>query len=398
MAVKQRLKEAQCPLILSANRLMESFAKSNDERDYYLERQEGFLLYADLDKSQEALDALNEELLAHPERYVLIPKMTYYEAKKLMEQFVNEKVYDIDTKEKLLDIIGAKEARENFLEFLYDHHNELEKWQQFYQERSRIRIIEWLRETEFRFVFEEDLDLTMNVLEKVKQDLFSSKVSKEVEGARQTIEAKSKTYYSNEALNPRPKRGRPPKQQKPVEVEPQLICDVYTTVPAGGRPFLFTLEITHPSQVTFSDKYDTEAELLASFSGGNKSSADSQLESLNQKLAELRQLSGAVEAVETEPEETPLVPSAAKMDLKRLPSADTAVQEEEPDWQIEVSPWKKLPVPKKKGTTVAKKAAAPKKPAAKKSAEKKPATKKAAAKKPAAKKAAPKKTATKKKK
>ncbi len=50
-----------------------------------------------------------------------------------MEGFVNEKVYDIDTKEKLLDIIQSKEARENFLEFIYDHLTELEKWQQYYR-------------------------------------------------------------------------------------------------------------------------------------------------------------------------------------------------------------------------------------------------------------------------
>ena len=81
--------------------------------------------------------------------------MTFYEVKKFMEGFVNEKVYDIDTKEKLIDIIGSKEARENFLEFIYDNLAELEKWQQYYQERSRIRIIEWLRSEEIVFVFEE---------------------------------------------------------------------------------------------------------------------------------------------------------------------------------------------------------------------------------------------------
>ncbi len=31
-----------------------------------------------------------------------------------MEGFVNEKVYDIDTKEKLLDIIGLKMRANNF--------------------------------------------------------------------------------------------------------------------------------------------------------------------------------------------------------------------------------------------------------------------------------------------
>jgi len=30
--------------------------------------------------------------------------------------------------------------------------------------------------------------------------------------AREVLVQKAKTYYSNEALNPRPKRGRPPKQ------------------------------------------------------------------------------------------------------------------------------------------------------------------------------------------
>ncbi len=81
---------------------------------------------------------------------------------------MHEKVYDIDTKEKLLDLIAAKEARENFLEFIYDHLTELEKWQQYYQERSRIRIIEWLRLQNVQFVFEEDLDLPKLLVEKVK--------------------------------------------------------------------------------------------------------------------------------------------------------------------------------------------------------------------------------------
>ncbi len=134
-----------------------------------------------------------------------------------MEGFVHEKVYDIDTKEKLLDLIAAKEARENFLEFIYDHLTELEKWQLYYQERSRIRIIEWLRQHNIQFVFEEDLDLTKNVVEKVKRTLFEAKVPKDISQAREALAAKAKTYYSNEALNPRPKRGRPPKQVAKVE-------------------------------------------------------------------------------------------------------------------------------------------------------------------------------------
>src|ERR1700733_16273252 len=125
--------QAQNPLLLRYHRLIDAFAKSDDERDFYLDRVEGFIIYVDLDKNQEDLDLLHTELHNNKERYALIPKLTFYETKKIMEGFVNEKVYDIDTKEKLLDIIQGKEAREHFLEFIHDHHAEQEKWQQFYQ-------------------------------------------------------------------------------------------------------------------------------------------------------------------------------------------------------------------------------------------------------------------------
>lgn len=209
MTPKTKYPSAQNPLILRCHRLMEAFAKSDDERDFYLDRIEGFIIYVDLDKSEEDLKNLEKELYSESERYVEIPKMTFYETKKIMEGFVNEKVYDIDTKEKLLEIIQSKEARENFLEFIYDHHAELEKWQQYYQERSRIRIIEWLRQNHFEFVFEEDLDLPRDIIEKTKSHLFDNKQSKEILAARKALYSKAKTYYSNEALNPRPKRGRP---------------------------------------------------------------------------------------------------------------------------------------------------------------------------------------------
>ncbi len=269
--MKSNLPVAQNPLLLRFHRLMDAFAKSDDERDFYLDRVEGFILYVDLDKPLAEVEELEKEILEHPERYSLIPKMTFYETKKFMEGFVNEKVYDIDTKEKLLDIIGAKEARENFLEFIYDHLPELEKWQLYYSERSRIRIIEWLRNQQFQFVFEEDLDLPRVVLEKVKRHLFDVKVPKEVTQSRDALLAKAKTYYSNEALNPRPKRGRPPKQIAKVEMEPQFTLDIYTTVPPCARAFLYLPDVT-ASSVTFSAKFDTEQQLLANLRGATRGS------------------------------------------------------------------------------------------------------------------------------
>lgn len=281
--------QAQCPLLLRFHRLMDAFAKSDDERDFYLDRIEGFLLYVDLDKSQGELDALQAELEGDKERYIPIPKLTFYESKKIMEGFVHEKVYDIDTKEKLLDIIGSKAARENFLEFLHDHHAELDKWQQYYQERSRVRIIEWLRKRELQFIFEEDIDLPKSVVESVKQTLFQSRVGRDVTTARKTLQSKAATYYSNEALNPRPKRGRPPKQQAKIENEPQITEDFYQMVPLAARPFLYTPDITTLSSFAFSGKFETEEQFLEHVKA-SKHISISKLDELSQKIASLKRL------------------------------------------------------------------------------------------------------------
>ncbi len=281
--------KAQNPLILRSQRLMEAFAKSDDERDFFLDRIEGFILYIDLDKEEEDIAAMQKELLANPDRYVPIPKLSFYETKKIMEGFVNEKVYDIDTKEKLLDIIGGKEARDHFLEFVYDHHSELEKWQQYYQERSRIRIIEWLRNNNYDFVFEEDLELNKSLVEQLKQNLFEVKVSKDLQHGRKVLTTKAKSYYSNEALHPRPKRGRPPKQSQKLEVEPQVSLDIYTQVPKGVRPFLFTPDIAGSTAATFSSRFETEEELLEN--RRSQLQDDLEVEDLNLKIETLRKLS-----------------------------------------------------------------------------------------------------------
>jgi hypothetical protein len=293
--------ESKIPLILRFHRLMDCFAKSNDERDFYLDTVEGFLIFADLDKTQEELDILYKELEKSKDRFLLVPKMTFFEVKKFMEGFITEKVYDIDVKEKLIDIISSKDARENFLEFIYDNLNELEKWQLYYQERSRVKIIEWLRQFEIKFVFEEDLDLNKNLIEKLKRTLFEDKVPKDINAARSVVVAKSKVYYSNEALNPRPKRGRPPKQVVKVEIEPQFTIDIYTTVPSAVRLFLYIPEITTAASVTFSGRFDSEEQLLASLRGTTRIKVDEKLEALSQRLESLQSFTqkfGGIEKIE----------------------------------------------------------------------------------------------------
>lgn len=269
---------------------MDAFAKSDDERDFFLDRKEGFLIFADLDENQTELDKLEKELQSHPEKYAKIPKLTFFETKKIMEGFTNEKVYDIDIKEKLLDIIQGKEPREQFLEFLHDQHDaEWEKWQQYYQERSRIRIIEWLRQENLRFVFEEDLDLPLPVMEKVKKSFFEEKVPRDLAQARKQLHNKAETYYSNEALNPRPKRGRPPKNQTKTESEPTYTPDYYISVPPAARPFLFVPDVKGLGSVTFSAKYESEEEFLASLRAQREPDGGVSDE-LTRKLASLRKL------------------------------------------------------------------------------------------------------------
>ncbi|NGX44270.1 MAG: hypothetical protein K1060chlam3_00436 [Candidatus Anoxychlamydiales bacterium] len=292
--------EAKIPLILRFNRLMETFAKSDDERDFYLDNLEGFLVYVDLDKDEEELLLLETEIKNNSTRYSLVPKMAFYEVKKFMEGFVAEKVYDVDTKEKLLDLISGKEARENFLEYIYDNLTELEKWQQYYQERFRVRIIEWLRSLDIKFVFEEDLDVSKTIIEKLKQTLFDNKVSKDLTNARDVVNSKSKIYYSSEALNPRPKRGRPPKQIAKIEIEPQVSMDIYTQVPKAIRSFLYIPDIISASAVTFSAKFETEEQLLASLRGSPRIKVDEKLEALSQRLESLQQLQTRLSASEVD--------------------------------------------------------------------------------------------------
>lgn len=324
--------EAQQPLILRAHRLMEAFAKSDDERDFYLDRVEGFLVYVDLDRPIEDIEKLEQEIKKNPDRYCMIPKLTFYDTKKIMEGFVNEKIYDIDTKEKLLEIISSKEARSNFLEFVHDHHHELEKWQQYYQERSRIRIIEWLRTQHFNFVFEEDLEFPRQILEELKQNIFTEKVDKDVLNARKALVAKAKGYYSLEALNPRPKRGRPPKQIVKQEIEPQISSDIYLTVSSAIRPFLFIPEMSHSSSVTFAADFASAA---VKPSSEIYTDNDTSIATLQKKLTSLRKLSTKwVEEEEEEDDEEFDDFDKEEKNVKALPKKKIPV--------------KKAPSPKKK--------------------------------------------------
>ena len=283
--------EPQCPIIIRYHRLLEAFSRSDDERDFYLDRVEGAIVYLDLDKPEEEIREAETEISQHSNRYIPVPKLTYYESKKVMEGFVNEKVYDIDTKEKLLDIISSREAKENFLEFIFDHLTELDKWQQYYLERFKVRIIEWLCKLRIFFAFEEDLEMPKNLLEKAKLHLFDIKVPKDVAQAREIIGIKAASYQSADSYVQKPRRGRPPKALPKVETDPQFTIDIFKTCPSTLRPFLY-LSDYNPDAIYFSTKFQQSQELSQSLRGLERPKVDSRLEMLSQRLESLRHLSG----------------------------------------------------------------------------------------------------------
>ena len=335
------------PIILRYNRLMDAFTKSDDERDFYLNRLEGFIIYVDLDKDEQELSVLVKEL--KNDLYALMPKFTFFEIKKIMEGFVQEKVFDIDVKEKLLDIIGGREARENYVEFIYDNLTELEKWQLYYQEKCRIKIIEWLCSLGISFVFEEDLELNVSILEKVKNTIFNKKVSKEVSNARKLILSKAKTYYSKEALNPKPKRGRPPKQLSKIILEPQFTMDVYKTVSKSMRGFLYLVEITNSSDVTFSARFDNERDLLESLKGSTKIIVDEKLQDLSNKLQSLKNLSEKLKSSHIKESESKLTDKKDREfyieDLDKT-KVSLAAKEILPNQKKEIAPKKRFGIKK----------------------------------------------------
>ena len=98
-------------------------------------------------------------------------------------------------------------------------------------------------------------------------------------------------------MNPRPKRGRPPKQIAKVAIEPQFTLDIYTHVPKAVRLFLYIPDITSASSVTFSAEFDSEEQLLASLRGSTRIKVDEKLEALSQRLESLQKLSDRLSGI-----------------------------------------------------------------------------------------------------
>lgn len=280
----------QGPLILRLHRLIEAFSKAGDERDFVFDSTEGFILYMDLDASEEDLQTLSKEI-DNESRYLPIPKMSFFEARRIMEAFVNDKIYDIDAREKLLDISKKRHARRDFLLFLDDLPAEMEKWKPFYHSCMRIRVIEWLRKHSLSFVFEEELSLDPSILEKLKQQQFTAKLPKSLAEERKALIIKSKIYYSNEALHPRPRRGRPPKHINKAKPAITVVNDHLSSVPKSVEAFLLLSDFDSNDSNVFSPLLRDELKAIQSPTPVEE---PEQLKILSEKLEELHKLNQAI--------------------------------------------------------------------------------------------------------
>ncbi|MFA6501574.1 MAG: hypothetical protein WCT85_02185, partial [Parachlamydiales bacterium] len=74
--------------------------------------------------------------------------------------------------------------------------------------------------------------------------------------------------------------------------------DIYSHVPKAARAFLYIPEISSASAVTFSAKFETEEQLLASLKGTPRVKVDEKLEALSRKLESLQQLQTRLSASE----------------------------------------------------------------------------------------------------
>jgi len=148
---------------------------------------------------------------------------------------------------------------------------------------------------EFVFVFEEDL-ICLNVMEKVKQQLFDVKVGKDVAQAREVLNQKPKltTRMKRQSAS---KTRRPPKQQVKIEIEPQLTGDITQLfLRSAACSYIFQISALLLQSRSLPDM--EQKPNCLQFTWNDTCKVDTKLEALSQRLESLRQLSGRLSGIE----------------------------------------------------------------------------------------------------
>ena len=230
-------------LILSKNRMIEVFVRSDDEYEFYFDLTEGALIYVCLDANDKELHDLELSLSTHSDRFILIPKRTLYEIRKYMDMFLQERVNDIEVKEKLSEILLSRNFKNKFPEACGEYIQEYIKWDKFFFEKMRMVVIEWLCSKNLLFVFEEDLQSMMSATDicLLKESRGDNKAhsSKTGQMLYNQLLAKAKSYYKEEVLHPKPKRGRPPKKVEKQQQNTSLTSDIYFSIPEKIYHFIY---------------------------------------------------------------------------------------------------------------------------------------------------------------
>lgn len=210
------------PIIIKAKRFVDVLIRSNEEQDFYLDLFTGAFILIDLHADEDEMNKILSFVQSDLNRFFLVPKQTEYEKRKIIEDFVHDKVNDIEFSEKILQEIDSLGYEDKFIEIMLEYPNEYDKWILFYSEHMRIVAIEWVNsvisqsEYDIMYVLEEDLtgfadfEDVVSLKESFDVEQPNSKITK----LRKEIIDLASIYKQEEIMKPKPKRGRPPKNQQ----------------------------------------------------------------------------------------------------------------------------------------------------------------------------------------
>lgn len=105
------------------------------------------------EQSEEELEEWQKELLKDAyavknddkERYILIPNADDTYTYDTMVSFVKEKIYYENLRDMLLDALNSNQPERNFKNILFEHEEELAKWEAYEEEKAEEYATNWLR-------------------------------------------------------------------------------------------------------------------------------------------------------------------------------------------------------------------------------------------------------------
>lgn len=235
-------------LIIKATRCVDALIKSDEDNDFYLDVKTGAFLYVDLHADEDSMKHLESFIEKEDNKTLfLLPKMTEYGKKKIIEEFVHDKVSDLEVSEKLINEIATLGYETRLMEVFREYPTEHDKWNLFFSEKMRSLAVVWLNEIiekvfsviDLRYVFEEDVSKFLDYEEIVLFKENPEVNTKDIKNIKSRLLEFSKIYKQPEIINPKPKRGRPPKGKKIGVVENVIIPDMYITYDSVIRSFVY---------------------------------------------------------------------------------------------------------------------------------------------------------------